>query len=252
MPHPPFPQSNTTTLDAPSDGVPALYQPRDGYRINTDPLLLAAFAAERTRGGMVVDLGAGVGTIGLTLAAWGKADELLLVESQPELAALARLNLQALGYRGSVLNLTLKEDNFPDELAGSAQLVVANPPYFQQGSGRKSDNPSDTLARFGALEPFVAASACALARKNSRACFAYPAHSLQSLLSTADRFGLFAKRLRLVHAKPESEARLALLELRRSRPGGLKVEPPLVEWSGNGQRSPAFCAFIQRPASDRG
>ncbi len=44
------------------------------------------------------------------------------------------------------------------------------------------------------------------------------------------------KRLRFVHATGDRPARVALVELRLARPGGLDVEPPLVEWSTPGVR----------------
>jgi tRNA1Val (adenine37-N6)-methyltransferase len=50
--------------------------------------------------------------------------------------------------------------------------------------------------------------------------------------------GLVPKRLRLVHPFVERAARVALVELRKARPGGLVVEPPLVEWDAPGRASP--------------
>jgi hypothetical protein len=64
-----------------------------------------------------------------------------------------------------------------------------------------------------------------------------------------------------VHAFADASARLALIELRRAKPGGLVVERPLIEWAARGIRSSDIEALVSgksgapssaRPASDRG
>ncbi|MGH7328487.1 MAG: tRNA1(Val) (adenine(37)-N6)-methyltransferase, partial [Polyangiaceae bacterium] len=57
----------------------------------------------------------------------------------------------------------------------------------------------------------------------------YPAPSLTTLLSTLRASGLEPKRVRLVHAKSISPARIALVEAQAGKVGGLVIEPPLVE-----------------------
>jgi hypothetical protein len=47
-----------------------------------------------------------------------------------------------------------------------------------------------------------------------------------------------------VHAFAHSEARLSLVELRKAKAGGLVVEPPLVEWTAKGVRTPELEALV--------
>jgi tRNA1Val (adenine37-N6)-methyltransferase len=115
--------------------------------------------------------------------------------------------------------------------------VVSNPPFFQPGAGRAQAHPRARAARSGELEPFLKAAARALAGPRARACFVYPARSLTELLVAAQGAGLVPKRLRLVHATADVPARIALVELRLAKPGGLVVEPPLVEWTRPGVRT---------------
>jgi tRNA1(Val) A37 N6-methylase TrmN6 len=68
-----------------------LRQPRRGHRAGTDAVLLAALAAPR-EGETVYDLGAGVGAVGLIVAARTKA-RVVFVEREPVLAALCRENI---------------------------------------------------------------------------------------------------------------------------------------------------------------
>lgn len=238
------------TRDALFDGAVTLLQPAQGYRVNVDSLLLAAFAAgapgELRRVERVIDLGAGVGAVTLALAHLVGIASAQLLERDGALAALARDNVSAARLAAEVHELEL--GRLPDALHGSADLVVCNPPYFAPGSGRVDRRDP---ARFGPLAPFVTAAAAAFASARARAAFVYPAGSLPELLSAATSAGLVAKRIRLVHPLADEPARLALVELRRARPGGLRIEPPLVEWLAREHRSAEVTALLERPAADR-
>ena len=221
-----------------------LRQAPDGYRVNIDALLLAAFASAGRRAELAVDLGSGVGTIGLVLGRAGAARRLALVEREPELVALARENLEALGMPGSVYTADLGKQGLPRALVQRAELVVANPPFFAAGTGRPRKDERQRRARTGELEPFVRASARALVGAKARAAFVYPAPALSALLAAAADCGLVPKRLRFVHARRDAPARVVLAELRLAKPGGLVIEPPLVEWQSAGKRSSELAEIV--------
>jgi tRNA1Val (adenine37-N6)-methyltransferase len=231
------------TADALLDGTLPFRQSADGYRVNVDSLLLAAFAATGRRAELAVDLGAGVGTVGLLLERAGAARRVALVEREPDLVELARHNVEQLGVDGSV-HATDLADGLPRSLVQRAALVVSNPPFFEPGSGRERRDARQRRARSGSLAPFVRAAARALDGAKARAAFVYPAPALAALLALADALGLVAKRLRFVHSRRDAPARLALVELRRAKPGGLVIEPPLIEWTATGKRTPELAAIV--------
>ena len=235
----------TTTTDTLLGGKLRLRQPKTGYRVNVDSLLLVGFAGER-RVDRVVDLGAGVGALGLLALHRGIAKRALFIEADPKLVMLARENLARSGFEGEVRELDLSRSRVRDS---AAPLVLCNPPYYPAHSHRPAA-PSRASARSGELLPFLQAAAALLARKTGRALFSYPAPQLAELLSRAEQAGLVAKRLRLVHAREDKPARLALIELRAARPGGLVVEPPLIEWLGR-RRSPELLRLSGDRANDR-
>jgi tRNA1Val (adenine37-N6)-methyltransferase len=231
-------------------GAIQLIQPETGYRANIDALLLAAFASARMAR-HAVDLGCGVGTVALALAHFGAVERVTLVERDPELLELARSNTHAAGMASRTVEADLCLHPISRADVGSADLVVANPPFFAETAGRPRRHPGDRAARSGALEPFLRAGVALLDGPRSRFCIAYPAGSLQELLESATTLGLVAKRLRLVHARADRPARLALVELRRARRGGLLVEPPLVEWTAPGIKSAEIEALIGCRTGDR-
>jgi len=235
-----------TTTDTLLGGALKLLQPKTGYRINVDSLLLVGFAGER-RVDRVVDLGAGVGALGLLALHRGIAKRALLIEADPKLVFLARENLSRSGFDGEARELDLTRSKLRDS---AAPLVLCNPPYYPAHSHRPAQSVSKAAARSGDIGPFLIAAAAILARKTGRALFSYPAPQLAELLRRAEDVGLVAKRLRFVHAREDKPARLSLVELRAARPGGLVVEPPLIEWLGR-RRSPELLRLSGDRANDR-
>ena len=234
------------TQDALFGGSVVLFQPPRGvgYRTNVDALLLAAFAAapgDASPAATAYDLGAGVGAVGLALLRLGVAKRVVLVEIDAGPAAMARRNLDANGWtdRGEVLRADVRD--VARSRRGQATLVVCNPPYVAPGRGRVA--PAQARARIGELETFVGA-ARQIAGRKARVCFVYPAHELGTLLATLAADGLHAKRLRFVHASPDAPARVALVEARASRPGGLAVMPPLVERESTRGYTPELQALL--------
>jgi tRNA1Val (adenine37-N6)-methyltransferase len=241
--------------DALFGGRVTLFQPAHGagYRANVDAILLAAFAADggrRVR--LAIDLGAGVGTVGLTLFFLQVAERIQFVEKDEFLAELCRRNVQANRWdaRAVVRIFDLEEslDGAARDIARAATLVVANPPYVapeRDGRSRASGSVAARLAaRRGRLAPFVRAAAAVLGRRG-RACFVYPAHALLELTTLARQSGLEPKRLRFVHGRAERPARIALVERVPAKPGGLVVAPPLIDVGDNGKPTAELAALLR-------
>ena len=240
--------------DALFGGRIALFQPAAGfgYRANVDALLLAAFAGQHRRGvRSAVDLGAGVGAVGLSLFHLGVARHVDFIERDPSLVALCRRNLAANGFdeRGSVFLGDLERPlrTIAPGLVHAASLVVANPPYVageRDGRPPTARGQARQRARHGDLAPFLRGAADALGRRG-RACFVYPAHALLDLMMLARQVGLEPKRLRLVHGKADRPARIALIELAYAKAGGLVVEMPLIETESNGRPAEEVARLVR-------
>jgi tRNA1Val (adenine37-N6)-methyltransferase len=224
--------------------------PGRGYRANVDAILLAAFSNREGRvSRFAVDLGAGAGAVGLSLLFRGAARRVAFVERDPCLVTLCSRNLEAnrLAEHGEVHRGDLERGlaSFAPSLGHAADLVVSNPPYVsaqrddRSGAGRSAPRRS---ARHGELLPFLRAGADALGRRG-RFCLCYPAHALLELTELSRRVGLEPKRMRLVHGRSDRPARIVLIELSRAKPGGLVVEPPLVE-TESGRRTEELDALL--------
>ncbi len=236
-------------------GTLSLRQParRTGYRVNVDALLLGAFAAGVLAGGEprpprsararhAVDLGAGVGAVGLTLLHLAAATRVTFVEIDELLARLAEQNAADNGWAERAQVIHADAADAAKELRADADLVVCNPPYVPPGRGRA---PAERVrsARYGDLETFIEA-ARRIAGRRARVCFVYPAIEATTLLASLRASGLEPKRLRTVHGRPADKARVVLVESVAGKPGGLSIEPPFVETDARGARSAELASLL--------
>ncbi|WP_374545608.1 tRNA1(Val) (adenine(37)-N6)-methyltransferase [Rhodoblastus sp.] len=126
-----------------------LRQPARGHRVGTDAVLLAA-AAPPLAEGLIVDVGAGVGAVGLALAQRNPGASIALLEKNPAAAALARDNvaLNALEARARVVEADLFDAAVrkAEGLAESAQLAATNPPFLTASEARRSPDSDRAMA----------------------------------------------------------------------------------------------------------
>lgn len=122
-----------------------LLQPGRGYRIAVDAVLLSA-AADVKPGESVLDLGAGVGAVGLCLAARVPGCNVTGIELQPALAALAERNARLNDAADCVHTLVHDLAHPLPPGLGPFDHVVTNPPYLPSAVADPSPDRSKALA----------------------------------------------------------------------------------------------------------
>ena len=220
-----------------------LLQRAGGHRVGTDAVLLAA-AADLPEGGAFVDVGAGVGSVGLMLACRCPAARGLLLEADPAAAALARRNCAANGLADRVAvveaDLFARPKDRDAALAPErAALVLTNPPFFARHAVRASPDPAraraHVLGERGHGEWLAAAAA--LLAPGGRFVTIHRPEALPALLAAAER-RLGALALRPVLARAGGDAvRILLAGVKGSR-APLRLAPPLVLHGPDGAFTP--------------
>ena len=141
-----FPSTDmAVTEDGLLGGRVRLLQPKHGYRVAVDAVLLAA-ATDAQHGESVLDLGAGVGAVGLCLAARVPGCRIAGIELQEALVELAGRNARLNGVSGRVR--TIQHDlarPLPSDL-GLFDHVATNPPYLPAAVADPSPDPIKALA----------------------------------------------------------------------------------------------------------
>jgi tRNA1(Val) A37 N6-methylase TrmN6 len=137
------------TLDALS-GHFRIYQLRRGHRFSTDDLLIAWYGTTCVpSAGAVLDLGSGLGSVGM-IAAWRlRGARFVTIEAQDESVCLAR---KSAAYNGLEERYEIRHGDFrePEPLSREEcfDLVLASPPYFTPGTGIEGDHPQRVACRF--------------------------------------------------------------------------------------------------------
>jgi tRNA1(Val) A37 N6-methylase TrmN6 len=145
----PMTDAGEFTEDGFLGGQLRLRQRKSGHRAGHDAILLAAATPARA-GDRVVDLGAGVGAAGLALARRVPGIELVLVEIDAALAALARGNAAANAIVADVIVLDVAAAADAFATAGlapdSVDIVLMNPPFNDPARHRSSPDKAREIA----------------------------------------------------------------------------------------------------------
>jgi len=174
-------------------------QPLKGYRAGVDAVLLAASVHPNgPQGATLLDIGAGVGTVGLCAAARLTQLSAVLLEREPVLAHLAQSNAQANGLTARVRAVTASVTSSAPELSSlglepdSFDCCVANPPFHDEEAGTAAGDAlkaaSHAMPSTG-LEDWARFMA-RMVRPAGRATLIHKAEALTRILAVmAPRFG---------------------------------------------------------------
>jgi tRNA1(Val) A37 N6-methylase TrmN6 len=203
-------ESGQFTEDAFLGGQLRLRQPKSGHRAGHDAMLLAAATPARS-GDRVVDLGAGVGAAGLALARRVAGIELVLVEIDPGLAAMARANAAANALAADVVVLDVTSDAGAFAAMGltpdSADVVLMNPPFNDSERHRASPDKAREIAHMATavtLESWIHAARRIL-KSDGVLSLIWRAEGIAEVLAALNR-GFGSLRILPVHADSASPA----------------------------------------------
>ena len=229
------------TSDTFFNGRLLVAQPDRGYRYSIDAVLLASLPRPKN-GESLLDLGTGCGIIPLILAYRHPGLRITGVEVQPELARLARMNVDTNGLQDRIRIITHDLRHLTVEMiSGPVDWIVSNPPYRRTTSGRINPNSQRALARHEISLDLhqLLASVKRLLRTGGRFGIIYPSGRTVDLLGEMRGQNLEPKSMRCVHSHPGDAAKLVLVEGIMGGKSGLTIETPLSIYSSDGGYSEA-------------
>lgn len=223
-----------------------LLQPVKGHRAGSDAILLAAALPELGEG-RLADLGAGVGTVGLAVELRQPGLEVVLIERDPELAALAARNagLNDLEARVRVAVGTIGERNGDlarEGLAAASMAWVAmNPPFFEAGEVRASPVANRRAAHVAgqSLGDWLKTARHAL-KPGGGISIIHRAEAVGAILAALET-GFGAIEIRPVHGQAERPAIRVIVSARLGSKKPAALLPALVLNGADG----SFTAFSE-------
>lgn len=241
------------TLDSIS-GHFRIFQLRDGHRFSTDDILTAWYATSwcptaRT----ALDLGSGIGTVGM-ISAWRlPGARFVTIEAQSESVALARKSAR---YNGLTERYDIREGDLRDpgilQAEETFDLITGSPPYFPPATGVQSEHPQKLACRFelrGTVADYCRTAAAHLATGGLFACvFPNESAQLARLEAGAKAAGLVIARRRPVVFREGDAPLIGLFALMRDSDlpewfrGQTWVEPDLIIRTYQGTIHPEYSA----------
>jgi tRNA1Val (adenine37-N6)-methyltransferase len=241
------------TLDAIS-GHFRLFQLRDGHRFSTDDILTAWYGTSWCPAARAaLDLGSGIGTVGMICAWRLPGANFVTVEAQADSVALARKSAQFNGLAG---RYEIREGDFRDQTLLHPEekfdLITGSPPYFPLEAGVKSEHPQKLACRFelrGTIADYASVAARHLAPGGFFACvFPHEPAQLARVEAAAREAGLVIIRKRPVIFREGDSPLVALFGLMRADDlpdwfrGQTWEEPPLTIRTRDGKINPEYSA----------
>lgn len=222
-------------------GLKTIQNP-EWFKYGTDSVLLASFAQVK-RKNKVLDLGTGSGVLALLL--WGRyrPSHITGIEIQPGVADMARRSVALNGLEQVITILEgdyLDYKHIPD--VGRYDVVIANPPYMQAGSGEHSTDEPNRIARHEVtmtLEGMLNTVSHAL-NSGGKFFMVHVPYRLAEIVATMRAHRLEPKRLRLVQPFIDKAPNLLLVEGAKDGRQGVKWEPTLYMYEKNGSFSQAM------------
>jgi tRNA1(Val) A37 N6-methylase TrmN6 len=190
----------------------------------------------------VVDVGAASGAVGLMAAARESGARFVFVERDPDLAELCRCNCRRNGVEAQIAAVDILDR--PARLGAglereSADWVLTNPPFLEEGQARLSPDPGRAAAH--ALPANGLASwlrACTgLLKPKGRLVLIHRADRVAECLDLLGR-SLGGIALRFVHPSADRPAIRVLLSGAKGSRAPLAVLPPVVLNGPDGRFTP--------------
>jgi tRNA1(Val) A37 N6-methylase TrmN6 len=239
------------TLDAIS-GHFRIFQLRDGHRFSTDNVLTAWYGTSwAPSASRVLDLGSGIGSVGM-IAAWRlPGARVVTIEAQEDSVRLAR---KSAVYNGLESRYDIRHSDFRDAGAladhETFDLVLGSPPYFPPGTAVEGDHPQKVACRFelrGDIADYARVAARHLAPGGVFACV-FPEDQRARLESAARGANAVIVRRRPVVFREGEPPLVSLFLMMRSAdlPVAARdrtwVEPPLIIRASDGSVYPEYGA----------
>ncbi len=196
--------------------------PEGVFPLSTDSMALAHFCAGRSRG-RILDLGSGGGTLGVLLCAQHPDCHVTGVELSEDAHRAALGNIQSNGLNCRMESICADAAQVPSLFPpGSFSCCVSNPPYFSGGPG-STRNPEARQRERLSMAALMRSAAWAL-KYGGDFFLVHRPEALGEIIAQGSKFGLEAKRLRLLRHWECGPVSLVLVQLRKGAKPGLSWE----------------------------
>lgn len=226
--------SPAPTLDSIVSPGFRFYQPRDGYRINIDTVILFDFARTHAKG-RVLEIGSAAGVVSLLLAKQAEVRQVTGIELDAGLHALALRNQRINNSGDKTVFINSDINDYKARFRPqSFDAVVTNPPFYRHGTGKASARRGVAAAHHDGsltLDDTLKAARYLLKPKGLMIML-FPSLRTEDLLKQLRGFAV--EVLRFVHRRSDGPSDVFLMLARKGGGRQLRIVPPLIVHEGDG------------------
>ncbi|MBL0687004.1 MAG: methyltransferase [Sulfurospirillum sp.] len=201
-----------------------LFQYKNGYRYNSDSLVLYDFISTFKPKGKILDVGSGSGILGLLLKRDFPNISLTQIDIQSSNIELTCKSAKKNNLDSKVLHADVRECRFSKKF----DFIVTNPPFYHKGS-QKSKNEDLKVSRYADMLPFN--ELCIAVSQNLKPrgsfIFCYDAEQIDCLLNILIKNRFKVNYMRFVHTKENKKASIVLIHAKKSSKSLCKILPPI-------------------------
>ncbi len=188
-------------------------QPQEGYRFSIDPFLLCSEIPHLTNQA-ILDIGCGSGIIPLILKFKNPNIKIYGVEIQKELAGFAKKNVSAnsLDQSIKIIHKDIKEI-YPQDLDKKIDIIVSNPPYIKENTGRLNPDKQKAIARHELklnIKDLIR-SCKRLLSPNGMVYIIFPAKRISELLAKMNENDIKPSKIKFIHTKKGKKAQFVIV-----------------------------------------
>lgn len=181
-------------------------------KIGTDGVLLGAWA-NPDRAESILDIGAGTGVIALMLAQRSSAALIDAIELEEEAYVQCVENFENSPWGDRLFCYHADFRDFYTEIEESYDLIISNPPFFEEWKKGNAQNQKREIARSvkSLTHPQLLEGVARLLAPTGRFCTIIPFQSERMFLKEAENHQLYPQELTRVKGTPQSAVKRSLL-----------------------------------------
>ncbi|MBU8891469.1 MAG: methyltransferase [Bacteroidales bacterium] len=197
-----------------------IYQNKCAMKVGTDGVMLGAWAnCEAAKN--ILDIGTGTGLIALMLAQRSNAN-IDGIEIDETASGQAKENVENSIWKDRISIINVSFQNFSESVNYKYDLIVSNPPYFQNSLFASDEKRTDARHNSNLELEDIINGAMKLLKNEGVLSLTLPYLEGNIFILKASEKGLFCVRQTKVLPKPTHEPKRLLLEF-------MKIKKPLIE-----------------------
>lgn len=214
-----------------------IIQNKNGFCFGMDSVLLSDFAKNIKSNSMVIDLGTGTGILPILLSAKTKAQKIIGVELQKEVADMATRSVELNNLQEKIEIVCENIKNLKNIYeTNSFDAITTNPPYKTVGTGGINEAETKLISRHeitANLEDFISVSSYLL-KDQSSIYMVHRPERLVDILSVFRKYKLEPKELKFVQPSSNKAPNLVLIKATKNAKPFLKIDKPLYIYNSDG------------------